>query len=72
MLDEEFIKLTGLIQLMVTRSQVNELVDRAVFFNLKSAIRNPQSKGWMLDTGYWILDARYWMLDAGCWILDTR
>jgi hypothetical protein len=44
----KFIELIGLIELMVTRFQVNELVDRAVFFNLKSAIRNPKSKGWIL------------------------
>ncbi len=54
----------GLIELMVTRPQVNELVDRAVFFNPKSAIRNPKSKGWMLDAGCSILDTRIWSLET--------
>jgi hypothetical protein len=27
----------------------NDLIDRAVFSNPQSAIRNPNSKGWMLD-----------------------
>jgi hypothetical protein len=35
---------------MVTRSQVNELVDRAVFF--QSEIRNPKSQIEGLDAGY--------------------
>ena len=38
----ELIELIGLI----------ELVDHAVFFNLKSAIRNPKSKDWLLEN-YW-------------------
>jgi hypothetical protein len=41
LLDEYFIELIGLIELMVNRSQVIEVIDRAVFF--QSAIRNHKS-----------------------------
>jgi len=44
----ELMGLIELIELMVNRTQEIESVDRAVSFS----IRNPKSKGWMLDSGY--------------------
>jgi hypothetical protein len=49
------IGLIELIELTVNRSQVFELVDRAVSFSIrnpKSAFRNPKSKGWIPGMHY--------------------
>ena len=59
------IELIELIELMVTRFQVMKLVDRAVFFNLKSGIPNRKAGSWMLDTGSRVLEAGHWIVSAG-------